>query len=332
MGRPHNRRPFLISWSFDVALKDIQFSDLYISSDVAEARMRSTIAGDDRKLLPLPDLAHDDLRKLFALIESHARTASDDTHFSVPFEDVIYRVQTIRDVRSRVYALRRSAAVVPLLSQCGVVEPVTKYLMSLRAGLVIVAGGFGTGKTTTVSAYVRELAIQGSMVITLEDPPELPLSGDHGEGRILQVNMKRSNVDQEIEDTLRMAFDVLFLSEIRTPAMAAEVVKASINGKLIVSTLHADSAANAVSRLVSLAAEAGKGFGEKGARETLASGLAAVVYMAKISGSQRAATEYLLGGDSARGKISSGEYAGLQNLVNATRNRLNMGESLMEKR
>lgn len=315
-----------------MALKDIPFSDLYLSADVVQSRMRSTISGDDRKLLPLPETVYDDLRRLYAVVSSHAATAADDSHFSVPYEDVIYRVQTIRDIRGRVYALRRGAQTVPMLAECGIAEPVRRHLETLRAGVVLVAGGFGTGKTTTASAYLRELAMRGAMVITLEDPPELPLSGDHGEGRILQVQMNRRHVDEEIEDTLRMAFDVLFLSEIRTPSMAAEVIKASINGKLIVSTLHADSASSAVSRLISLAAESGKGLGEKAARETLASGLAFVIYMAKISGTQRAATEYLMGGQEARGKISSGEYGGLQNLVNATRNRINMGEPLAGSR
>jgi Tfp pilus assembly pilus retraction ATPase PilT len=107
--------------------------------------------------------------------------------------------------------------------------------------------------------------------------------------------------------------------------MAAEVIKASINGKLIVSTMHADTAVSAVSRIVSLASESGSGLGEKAARETLASGLVGVVYMARLPGNRRGATEYLLGSGETAGKIMSGEYKGLQNVVNNLRNRLNHG-------
>lgn len=316
------------------ALKSLPFSDLYLSSDVSQARMRSTLAKDGYRLLPVPEEYYNELRRLLMVVDSHVRAAEDASHFSVPFDDLVYRVQLIRDVRGPVYALRRSAGIVPALESCGIAAPVREYLLSLRSGLVLIAGGFGTGKTTAASSYVRELAVSGAMVITLEDPPELPLSGDHGEGRILQVQMNRRHVSEEIEDTLRMAFDALFISEIRTPLMANEVIKASISGKLIVSTIHSDSAANTVSRIIGMATESGA-IGEKGVRETIANGLAAVVYMSKIAGPNetiRAATEYLIASQDTRGMIASGTYSSLQNVVNSTRNRLSAGQPIIMTR
>lgn len=302
-------------------LDEIAFVDLYLEAVPSACRIRSV--ADRRGLEALPESVYNDLRRLYDVVVSHARSAADPSHFSVPYNDTLYRVQAINDVRGTVYALRRGLKRIPDLSTCGIAQPVLDFLMGERAGLILFAGGFGSGKTTAASAFVRAMTFRGAMSITLEDPPELPLSGDHGLGRCLQVQVNRKHVDSAVEETMRMAFDLLFVSEIRSPSVAAEVIKASINGKLIISTMHADAAVSAVSRIISLAAESGSGFSEKAARETLASGLAGVVYMCRLPGNRCAATEYLIGGPETSGKIMSGEYKGLQNVVNNIRNRLN---------
>jgi len=304
-------------------LDEIPFADLYLEAAPSACRIRAI---DGRRgLEALPESVYSDLRRLYEVVVSHARTAADPSHFSVPYEDTLYRVQAIHDVRGTVYALRKGLKQVPDLSSCGIAQPVLDILLEKQYGLILFVGGFGSGKTTAASSFVREMTFRGSMSVTLEDPPELPLSGDHGLGRCLQVQVNRKLIESAIEDTLRMAFDLLFISEIRTPGMAAEAIKASINGKLIVSTMHADSVVSAVSRIISLASESGSGLSEKNARETLASGLAGIVYMARLPGNRRGATEYLLGGGDVSGKIMSGEYKGLQNVVNNLRNRLNNG-------
>jgi twitching motility protein PilT len=314
-------------------LSELDFTDLYLEAAVEASRIRG--GGFGRTLTPVPQEWAPELRRLFQAVDAQARNAPSMRDFSVPYEDVMYRVAVIDDVRHRVYALRRGAADVPPLDACGLSSAVAQWILARKHGLILVAGGFGTGKTTTVSSLARQFAFDGALVVTLEDPPELPLSGDHGAGRILQVQVDRRNIDQEIQQTLRMAFDVLFVSEIRTPTMATEVITASTNGQLILSTIHADSAVNAVSRIATLAAggDARAGHGnEKVVREMLGSGLVAVIYMTKVGESQRAPSEYLLGGSDVRAKIGAGEYAGLQNAVNMLRNRIAMKLPVIEER
>jgi twitching motility protein PilT len=314
-------------------LSELNFTDLYLEASVEASRVRGGEFG--RTLTPVPQEWLTELRRLYQAVDQQARNATGMRDFSVPYEDVMYRVAIIDDVRHRVYALRRGASDVPTIDACGIAPSVAQWILARQHGLILVAGGFGTGKTTTASSIARQFAFDGALVVTLEDPPELPLSGDHGAGRILQVQVDRRNIDQEIQQTLRMAFDVLFVSEIRSPSMATEIITASTNGQLILSTIHADSAVNAVSRLATLAsggdARAGAG-GEKIVREMLGSGLAAVIYMTKVGESQRAPSEYLLGGPDVRAKISAGEYAGLQNAVNMLRNRITMKLPLTEVR
>lgn len=307
-------------------LKDYPFTDLYLERNLDASRIRGADAGAG--LVPPPDDLMDDLHKLYRIVDLQARNAPNMLDFAVPHDDVMYRVAVINDVRGAVFALRKGAMTVPLLTKCGIAEPVIDRLLGLKNGLVLIAGGFGAGKTTTAGAYVRAYTVNGALAVTLEDPPELPLSGDHGRGRCFQIQVNRKEIEAGIEGTLRMAFDMLFISEIRTPVMASEVINASINGKLIVSTIHADSAVNAVSRIMNLAADSGSGGAhaatERGMREMLGAGLAAVVYMSKLDNGMRAATDYLLGNGEVKSRIAAGELQGLQNSVNMLRNRISM--------
>lgn len=301
-------------------LKELDFSDMYLDAGLKNSRLRR---GGDRTLQPLPEDVLEDCKRLFRYIENTPRNDAEIKEFSVPYDDVMYRVSIIPDINGTVYAVRKGSVFIPLLSSCGVDASIMKLLLNSTTGLVVIAGSFDTGKTTLASALCLEHSIQGALCVTLEDPPELALSGDHGKGRVLQVQISRAKIEQAIEDSLRMSFDVLFLSEIRTSGMAQEVVNASANGKRVITTIHADSAVNAVTKLVSMGE--GAGGNAQVFRETLGSTLRAVIYMQKDKHGHRGASEYILGGSEASSQIASGEYKSLQNLVNRIRSQINLG-------
>ncbi|MBU2765575.1 Flp pilus assembly complex ATPase component TadA [Acidithiobacillus ferrivorans] len=301
-------------------LKEADFSDMYLDSGLKNSRMRRR---GDNLLHPLPDEIIEDCKRLLRYIENVPRTETEIKEFSVPYDDVMYRVSIIPDIHGVVYAVRKGSVFIPQLSSCGVDASILDMLLKSTTGLVVIAGSFDTGKTTLASALCLEHSMAGALCITLEDPPELALSGDHGKGRILQVPISRNKIEQAIEDSLRMSFDVLFLSEIRTTGMAQEVVNASANGKRVITTIHADSAINAVTKLISMGE--GEGSNAQVFRETLGSTLRAVIYMHKDEQGRRGAKEYLLGCPEVSSQISSGEYKSLQNIVNRIRSQINLG-------
>lgn len=306
-------------------LRDVAFTDLFLEYDLENSRIRGYDHHAD--LQPLPHDLKDEIRRLYKAVDATYRQSDEAMEFSVPFDDVMYRVAVIQDVRQTVFALRRGAVHLPAFEQCGVDAQIVKKMGQIKSGLVLFSGSFSAGKTTAASSYVLYKTMMGGLSITLEDPPELNLSGDHGRGRCLQVPIEREHIEKAIESTLRMSFDLLFVSEIRTPKIASEVINASINGKLIVSTIHSDGAVSSVSRLASLAqAGAGIGGGNQAQsrifQEMLASGLAAVVHMTKLSEDRRAATEYLLGNQETKSKIAAGEFQSLQNSINILKNKL----------
>lgn len=306
-----------------MSLSDLEFSDLFLSADPKEARIRKL--SNSLVLESVPDLYHPVLSSLYREIFDfyHKKKKRE---FSFVRDNVMYRISVMDDIFGPVFAVRMSIKEIPTLESCGIHEMVCRHLLDAKEGLIVFAGGFGTGKTTAAFSLLKSIAEQGKFVLTLEDPPEIKLSGVVGNGRCVQIQIDRESVDKEVEYAMRMAFDALFISEIRTPSVAREVINASVNGKLIVSTIHADSAVNAVMRLTSIASRAAVSGAEKALREMLGAGLVAIVFMDFLpTANRRAAKEYLIGSNDVCAKISANEIAGLQNAINMTRNRLTMG-------
>lgn len=113
-------------------------------------------------------------------------------------------------------------------------------------GLVLMTGPTGSGKTSTLYAFLSELADDQRNIITLEDPVEYQLDG---------VNQTQIREDiglsfaRALRTVLRQDPDVVMVGEIRDPETAELALQASLTGHLVFSTLHTNDAAGAVVRL-----------------------------------------------------------------------------------
>ena len=125
-----------------------------------------------------------------------------------------------------------------------------RRLLTHPAGLVLVVGPTGSGKSTTLYAGLGELAAdQTRKVITVEDPIEYALNG-------VQQTQIRPEVGFHFADAMR-AFvredpDVILVGEIRDSETALEAIRAAQTGHLVLSTLHCNDAVDAVQRLFDL--------------------------------------------------------------------------------
>jgi type II secretory ATPase GspE/PulE/Tfp pilus assembly ATPase PilB-like protein len=119
-------------------------------------------------------------------------------------------------------------------------------------GLFLATGPTGSGKTTTLHALLRGLPVDTLKIITLEDPVEYQLAG------ITQVQTNEAiglGFDACLRRVLRQDPDVIMVGEIRDHATAELAVRASLTGHLVVSSLHTNTALDAVVRLVDLGVE-----------------------------------------------------------------------------
>lgn len=124
-----------------------------------------------------------------------------------------------------------------------------RSLLDRREGLVLVTGPTGSGKTTTLYAALREIQSRGVNVVTVEDPIEYRLPG------IVQVQVhERAGLTfgAALRSIMRQDPDVILVGEIRDRETAEIAIQASLTGHLVLSTLHTNDAASAVSRLLDI--------------------------------------------------------------------------------
>ena len=122
-------------------------------------------------------------------------------------------------------------------------------LLECREGLVLVTGPTGSGKTTTLYAALREIQARGVNVVTVEDPIEYRLPG------VVQVQVHEKaglTFGAALRSIVRQDPDVILVGEIRDKETAEIAIQASLTGHLVLSTLHTNDAASAVTRLIDI--------------------------------------------------------------------------------
>ncbi len=122
-------------------------------------------------------------------------------------------------------------------------------LLECREGLVLVTGPTGSGKTTTLYAALREIQARGVNVVTVEDPIEYRLPG------VVQVQVHEKaglTFGVALRSIVRQDPDVILVGEIRDKETAEIAIQASLTGHLVLSTLHTNDAASAVTRLIDI--------------------------------------------------------------------------------
>ncbi|NLE65334.1 MAG: Flp pilus assembly complex ATPase component TadA, partial [Elusimicrobia bacterium] len=119
-------------------------------------------------------------------------------------------------------------------------------------GMLLVTGPTGSGKSTTLYSIVNQLNSVDRNIITVEDPVEYLVEG------VTQIEV-RSDIGlsfaSSLRSILRQSPDVVMVGEIRDNETADIAIKASLTGQLVLSTLHTNDAAGAVTRLVDMDVE-----------------------------------------------------------------------------
>jgi Tfp pilus assembly pilus retraction ATPase PilT len=181
-----------------------------------------------------------------------------------------FRAQYVRTNLGQTLALRVLPDVTPTLQQLNMPQVCRDLLLDpqlLQGGLVLIPSTNGQGKTTTASATVKSrLQLYQGHCNTVEDPPECPLEGYHGQGRCFQIpaepddsGLPGSGYAKALLDTLRFfpgltgGGTVLFIGEIRDARTALEAILAAANGHLVLATIHGNSIRASLQRLSTLA-------------------------------------------------------------------------------
>jgi len=127
-----------------------------------------------------------------------------------------------------------------------------RELIGISHGIILITGPTGSGKTTTLYAALNELNSDERNILTVEDPVEYQLPGI---GQ-MQVRPKiKLTFSSCLRHILRQDPDVIMIGEIRDTETAEIAIQASLTGHLVLSTLHTNDAASAVTRLIDMGIE-----------------------------------------------------------------------------
>ncbi len=119
-------------------------------------------------------------------------------------------------------------------------------------GMILVTGPTGSGKSTTLYSIIAQLNTPERNIVTLEDPVEYELEG------ITQIHARPEiglTFSSGLKSILRQSPDIIMVGEIRDFETADISIKASLTGQLILSTLHTNDSAGAITRLIDMGVE-----------------------------------------------------------------------------
>ncbi len=164
-------------------------------------------------------------------------------------------VPTSRDAERIVMRLLHKTNVLLDLSELGFSERdyrLMHQLIERPDGIILVTGPTGSGKTTTLYACLNRINKPNVNILTAEDPVEYELGGIHQIPVQAKIGLTFANA---LRAFLRQDPDVIMVGEIRDKETAEIAIHASMTGHLVLSTLHTNDAAGAVTRLVEMEME-----------------------------------------------------------------------------
>ena len=192
--------------------------------------------------------------KVMASMNIAERRVPQDGRISllVSGRDVDFRVSSLPTIHGENIVLRvldRHMGVVAL-DRLGLAEDALaglRLMMARPEGIILVTGPTGSGKSTTLYSMLSHLDTESVNIMTLEDPVEYPM------GRVRQTSADeaaRLTFASGVRSLLRQDPDIILIGEIRDAETAEMAFRAAMTGHQVYSTLHANSAAGAVARLV----------------------------------------------------------------------------------
>ena len=127
-----------------------------------------------------------------------------------------------------------------------------RYLVSSPNGIILTSGPTGSGKTTTLYALLRYMNSDSINITTIEDPVEIKLEGINQSSINTKAGITFAN---SLRAILRQDPDTILIGEIRDYETLEVAISASLTGHLVLSTVHTNSAAATITRLIEMGAK-----------------------------------------------------------------------------
>ncbi len=234
-------------------------SDIHIEPEEAYAGIRYRLDG---VLIPIIKFDKDSYAQLLSRIKLlsglklNIKESAQDGRFSIKIyqDDIEIRTSVLPGAygESIVMRILNPTSISVPMEELGIPDKLLKIVQHEIArpnGMILTTGPTGSGKTTSLYAFLRKVHTEGIKIITIEDPIEYHMPG------IVQTQVdakKGYTFASGLRSALRQDPDVIMVGEIRDEETAEIAINASLTGHLVFSTLHTNNAAGAFPRLIDL--------------------------------------------------------------------------------
>ncbi len=234
-------------------------SDIHVEPNVHGTRVRFRIDGELHTSLTLPGKVHQAVTariKILSQMRLDEKRKPQDGRFSATISDrhIDFRVSTFPTEFGEKVVMRilDQTSTDITIESLGLLKHTSKAIHSMLQkpyGIVLISGPTGSGKSTTLFAMLSSIDRETRNVVSLEDPVEYKISG-----------VSQSQVRPEIgydfatglRSILRQDPDVIMIGEIRDKETAQLAVQAALTGHLVFSTVHTNTVAEVVPRLIDM--------------------------------------------------------------------------------
>lgn len=234
-------------------------SDIHIEPSSEKTRVRFRMDGELHTSLQLPTKVHDAVVariKILSRLRLDEKRKPQDGRFSATVEKrrIDFRVSTFpteygEKMEMRILDQSTATATLDSIGLNASQLAQVRTMMKAPFGIILIAGPTGSGKSTTLFAMLSEMDRETQNVVSLEDPVEYEIPG-------VSQSQVRPEIDYTFANGLRSILrqdpDVIMVGEIRDKETAALAVQAALTGHLVLSTIHTNSAAGAIPRLVDM--------------------------------------------------------------------------------
>ncbi len=237
-------------------------SDIHLEPTEDQLRIRLRIDGELQTIESPPAVLRSAIVsriKIMSRLDIAERRLAQDgrLRFAVRGKDVDFRVSTTPVIHGESVVLRildRGSLVLEFDALGFAPEVLSQYLEILHRphGIMLVTGPTGSGKTTTLYTSLVALNTNQRKILTVEDPIEYQLEGINQTQVKPQIGL---TFGAALRSFLRQDPDIMMVGEIRDLETAQIAVQAALTGHMILSTLHTNDAASAVTRLLDMGVE-----------------------------------------------------------------------------
>jgi twitching motility protein PilT len=276
----------------------------------------------DEELTPVPgegvltsEIIHGYLREILTAELLESLTVNKEIDFSLNFsQKARFRVNAYTQKGTSAVAFRKIPLIIPSIDELNLPKIMHEFV-NMRQGFVLITGPTGHGKSTTLASIINEINLTRSVhIVTIEDPVEFIFSPSKSIISQREMHEDTHSWNIALRSVLREDPNVVLIGEMRDYETIAAALTIAETGHLVFATLHTNSAAETVDRIVDVFPEEQ----QSQVKLQLSNVLAAVVaqrLIPAISGGRVVATEAMVSTNAVKTAIRDGKTHQIRSII-----------------